>query len=43
MMFRKIVKKILTKSPKAYTAIHTANFERTHRQDFSKLDKKEKF
>lgn len=42
MMFRKIAKSILTKSPKAYTAIHTANFERTHRQNFSKLDKKEK-
>jgi len=41
-MFRKIAKKILTKSPKLYTAIHTANFERTHRQNFSKLDKKEK-
>lgn len=42
MMFRNIVKKIITKSPKAYTTIHTANFERTHRQDFSKLDKNEK-
>jgi len=39
-MFRKIAKKILTKSPKAYTAVHTSNFERTHKQDFSKLDKK---
>ncbi len=39
-MFRKIAKKILTKSPRAYTAVHTANFERTHRQDFSNLDKK---
>lgn len=42
MMFRKIAKKILTKSPKAYTAVHTANFERTHKQDFSKLNEKEK-
>ena len=41
-MFRKIAKKILTKSPKTYTAIHTANFERTHKQDFSKLEKNEK-
>jgi len=41
-MFRKIAKKILTKSPKTYTAIHTANFERTHKQDFSKLKKNEK-
>ena len=39
-MFRKIAKKILTKSPKAYTAFHNNNFERTHKQDFSKLDKK---
>ena len=41
-MFRKIAKKILTKSPKAYTAIHTSNFERSHKQDFSKLGNKEK-
>ena len=41
-MFRKIAKKILTRSPKAYTAIHTSNFERTHKQDFSKLGDKEK-
>lgn len=41
-MFRKIAKKILTKSPKAYTAVHTANFERTHKQDFSKLNGEEK-
>ena len=41
-MFRKIAKKILTKSPKAYTAVHTANFERSHKQDFSKLNEKEK-
>ena len=41
-MFRKIAKKVLTKSPKAYTAVHTANFERKHKQDFSKLDKKER-
>ena len=42
MVFRKIAKKILTKSPKAYTTIHTANFERTHKQDFSTLNEKEK-
>ena len=42
MMFRKIAKKILTKSPATYTAVHTANFERTHKQDFSKYDEKEK-
>ena len=40
-MFRKIAKKILTKSPKAYTAIHTANFERNHKQDFSNLNEEE--
>ena len=39
-MFRKIAKKILTNSPKTYTAVHTAKFERSHKQDFSKLDKK---
>jgi len=41
-MFRKIAKKILTKSPKTYTAIHTANFERSHKQDFSNLKENEK-
>ena len=40
-MFRKIAKKILTKSPKAYTAVHTANFERNHKQDFSFLNQEE--
>lgn len=42
MLFRKIAKKILTKSPKAYTAAHTLKFENSHRQDFSKLTEKEK-
>ena len=41
-MFRKIAKKILTKSPKTYTSIHAANFERTHKQDFSNFDEREK-
>ena len=41
MVFRKIAKKILSKSPKAYAAAHTLNFERTHRQDFSKLKEDE--
>jgi len=41
-MFRSIAKKLLTKSPKAYTAVHQANFDRKHKQDFSQLDKKEK-
>jgi len=40
-LFRKIAKKILTKSPKAYAAVHTANFERNHKQDFSFLNEKE--
>ena len=42
MIFRKIAKKILTKSPKAYTAAHTLKFENTHRQNFSKLNDQEK-
>jgi ectoine hydroxylase-related dioxygenase (phytanoyl-CoA dioxygenase family) len=41
-MFRKIAKKILTKSPKTYTAIHEANFQRKHKQDFSNLNENEK-
>lgn len=41
-MFRKIAKKILTKSPKTYTAIHEANFQRTHKQNFSELNEKNK-
>ena len=41
LLFRKIAKKILTKSPKAYTAVHTANFERNHKQDFSFLNQEE--
>jgi ectoine hydroxylase-related dioxygenase (phytanoyl-CoA dioxygenase family) len=41
LLFRKIAKKILTKSPKAYTAVHTANFERNHKQDFSYLNQEE--
>ena len=41
-MFRKIAKKILTKSPKTYTAIHQANFQRKHKQNFSTLNEKEK-
>ena len=42
MVFRKIAKKILTKSPSAYTKAHTINFERTHKQDFTKYGDKEK-
>jgi hypothetical protein len=40
-LLRKLAKKILVKFPKLYTALHTTNFERSHKQDFSKLDKKE--
>ena len=40
-MLRKLAKKILVKFPKLYTALHTTSFERSHKQDFSKLDKKE--
>ena len=42
MTFRKLAKKILTKSPKIYTAIHSLNFELKHKQNFSKLEDKEK-
>ena len=41
-MFRKIAKKILTKSPSTYTAIHQANFDRGHKQNFSNLKSDEK-
>ena len=42
MIFRKIAKKVLTKSPKAYAAAHTLKFENSHKQNFSKLNEKEK-
>jgi len=41
-MFRKIARKILTKSPKTYTAIHQSNFDRKHKQNFSNQNEKEK-
>jgi hypothetical protein len=41
MLFRKIAKKVLSKSPKAYTAMYTFNYERSHRQDFSNLKEEE--
>ena len=37
-----MLKKILTKSPKTYTAIHEANFQRKHKQNFSNLNEQEK-
>jgi len=42
MIFRKIAKKIISKSPSLYSSIHTMNFERTHKQDFTKVGDKEK-
>jgi hypothetical protein len=42
MVFRKLAKKILTKSPSLYSSAHTYNFERTHKQDFSTLNEKER-
>jgi ectoine hydroxylase-related dioxygenase (phytanoyl-CoA dioxygenase family) len=41
MLLRKIAKKILSKSPKAYTIAHTLNYERKHRQDFTNLNEEE--
>lgn len=38
MGFRKLAKKIISKSPSLYSSIHTMNFERTHKQDFTKVD-----
>ena len=40
-MFRKIAKSFLTKSPKMYTAVHSAKFERSHKQNFSNLNEYE--
>ena len=42
MVFRKIAKKIISKSPSLYSSVHTMNFERTHKQDFSKVSEKER-
>ena len=41
MLLRKIAKKILSQSPKAYTVAHTLNYERKHRQDFTNLNEEE--
>jgi hypothetical protein len=43
MRIRSIAKKIISKSPSLYSSIHSQNFERTHKQDFSKAKDKEKF
>ena len=42
MRIRSIAKKIISKSPSLYSSIHTQNFERTHKQDFTKVKDKEK-
>jgi len=42
LIFKKIAKKILSKSPSVYTAVHSLNFELKHRQNFSKFESKEK-
>ena len=42
MRIRGIAKKLLSKSPSLYASIHTNNFERNHKQDFTKVDVKAK-
>ena len=42
MPFKKIAKKILSKSPKMYTAAQTAKFESSHKQNFSNLNDEER-
>lgn len=42
MVFKKIAKKLLSKSPSLYTAIQTRKFEQAHKQDFSNLEDSEK-
>ena len=42
MVFKKIAKKLLSKSPSLYTAVQTRKFEQTHKQDFSNLKDSEK-
>jgi len=42
LIFRKIAKRILLKSPSAYTSIHSLKFKLKHRQNFSKFEDKEK-
>ena len=38
MRIRGIAKKLLSKSPSLYASIHTKNFERNHKQDFTNID-----
>jgi len=42
MVFKKIAKKLLSKSPSLYTAAQTRKFEQSHKQDFSNLADNEK-
>jgi ectoine hydroxylase-related dioxygenase (phytanoyl-CoA dioxygenase family) len=42
VVFRKLAKKILKKSPSLYSSLHTINFEQTHQQDISLLNENEK-
>lgn len=42
MVLRKLAKKIISTSPSLYSSIHTRNFERSHKQDFTKVNDKEK-
>ena len=42
MVFKKIAKKLLSKSPSLYTSIQTRKFEQSHKQDFSNLEDFEK-
>jgi len=42
LIFRKIAKRILLKSPSAYTGVHSLKFKLKHRQNFSKFEDKEK-
>jgi len=37
MVFKKIAKKLLSKSPSLYTKVQTRKFEQSHKQDFSNL------
>ena len=42
MIFKKIAKKLLSKSPSLNTAVQTKKFELAHKQDFSNLEDYEK-
>ena len=42
MVLRQIAKKILSKNPSFYSAVHTLKFEQQHKQDFSPYSENEK-